>query len=79
MNKEIAKLAPSSSVAPPCGTSGKTCSSFLVCKPLGIPVAARELYPFFDLRLSSIIAGAAIRLSSAAVISNALRLRTVRL
>jgi P-type Cu+ transporter len=46
---------------------------------LGIPLAAGVLYPFFGLLLSPIIAGAAMSLSSVSVISNALRLRKVKL
>ncbi len=47
---------------------------------LGIPVAAGVLCPFFSLLLSPIIAaGAATSLSSVAVISNALRLRSTKL
>jgi Cu+-exporting ATPase len=46
---------------------------------LGIPVAAGVLYPFFGLLLSPILAGAAMSLSSVSVISNALRLRKVKL
>lgn len=50
-----------------------------VYNSLGIPIAAGLLYPFFDILLSPIIAGAAMSLSSVSVITNALRLRTVRL
>ena len=46
---------------------------------LGIPVAAGVLYPFFGVLLSPMIAGAAMSLSSVSVISNALRLRNVKL
>jgi len=46
---------------------------------LGIPVAAGLLYPFFGLLLSPMLAGAAMSLSSVSVITNALRLRSVKL
>jgi Cu+-exporting ATPase len=46
---------------------------------LGVPVAAGALYPFFGLLLSPIFAGAAMAMSSVSVVSNALRLRRVRL
>ncbi len=46
---------------------------------LGIPIAAGVLYPFLGLLLSPVIAGAAMSLSSVSVITNALRLRNVRL
>lgn len=46
---------------------------------LGIPVAAGVLYPFFGLLLSPILAGAAMSLSSVSVITNALRLKSVKL
>jgi Cu+-exporting ATPase len=45
----------------------------------GIPVAAGLLYPLFGILLSPMIAAAAMALSSVSVISNALRLRVVRL
>jgi Cu+-exporting ATPase len=45
----------------------------------GVPIAAGVLYPWFGILLSPIIAAAAMALSSVSVISNALRLRHIRL
>ena len=50
-----------------------------VYNALGIPIAAGILYPFFGVLLSPMIAGAAMSLSSVSVITNALRLRRIRL
>jgi len=46
---------------------------------LGVPIAAGILYPFFGILLSPIIASAAMTFSSLSVITNALRLRNVKL
>jgi Cu+-exporting ATPase len=49
-----------------------------VYNSLGVPIAAGVLYPMLGLLLSPMIAAAAMSFSSVSVISNALRLRTVR-
>ncbi|MGE0846628.1 MAG: heavy metal translocating P-type ATPase [Flavobacteriaceae bacterium] len=50
-----------------------------VYNALGVPVAAGALYPLTGTLLSPMIAAAAMSLSSVSVISNALRLRTLKL
>jgi Cu+-exporting ATPase len=45
---------------------------------LSVPVAAGAFYPLFGWTLNPIIASAAMALSSVSVITNALRLKTVR-
>jgi Cu+-exporting ATPase len=46
---------------------------------LGVPVAAGILYPIWGILLSPMLAGAAMSLSSVCVISNALRLRNLKM
>jgi Cu+-exporting ATPase len=50
----------------------------LAYNAIGIPLAAGVLYPFFGIRLSPIIAAAAMALSSLSVVTNANRLRRYR-
>ncbi len=50
-----------------------------VYNSLGVPIAAGLLFPFFGVLLSPMIAAAAMSLSSVSVISNALRLRALRI
>lgn len=50
-----------------------------VYNTLGVPIAAGLLYPFLGWTLSPMIASAAMTLSSVSVITNALRLRKVKL
>ncbi len=51
----------------------------LIYNAAGIPVAAGVLFPFFGILVSPIFAAAAMSLSSVSVITNSLRLRSVRL
>ncbi|MCF6237841.1 MAG: copper-translocating P-type ATPase, partial [Candidatus Marinimicrobia bacterium] len=46
---------------------------------VGVPIAAGVLYPFFGILLSPILAAAAMSFSSVSVITNSLRLRSVKL
>mgnify|MGYP000045937535 CR=1 FL=1 len=51
----------------------------LIYNAAGVPVAAGILYPFLGILISPIFAAAAMSLSSISVISNALRLRSVKI
>jgi P-type Cu+ transporter len=46
---------------------------------VGVPIAAGVLYPFFGILLSPILAAAAMSFSSVSVITNSLRLRSLKL
>jgi Cu+-exporting ATPase len=46
---------------------------------IGVPIAAGVLYPFFGVLFSPILAAAAMSFSSVSVITNALRLRNLKL
>jgi hypothetical protein len=50
-----------------------------ICNTLGIPIAAGQLYPFFALLLSPLIAVSAMSFSLVAVILNAFRLNLVKM
>ncbi len=50
-----------------------------VYNSVGVPIAAGVLYPFFGILLSPVIASAAMTFSSVSVITNALRLRRLKL
>jgi Cu+-exporting ATPase len=50
-----------------------------VYNSIGVPIAAGVLYPVFGILLSPIIAAAAMSLSSVSVITNALRLKTLKM
>ena len=51
----------------------------LIYNAAGVPIAAGVLFPFFGILISPMFAAAAMSLSSVSVISNALRLRSVKI
>ena len=50
-----------------------------VYNAVGVPIASGVLYPMFGLLLSPILAAVAMSFSSVSVITNSLRLRTLKL
>jgi P-type Cu+ transporter len=59
-------------------SSSKTPTA-LVYNTAGVPVAAGILFPFLGVLISPMFAAAAMSLSSISVITNALRLRSVKI
>ena len=51
----------------------------MIYNAAGVPIAAGVLFPFFGILISPMFAAAAMSLSSVSVISNALRLRSVKI
>ncbi|TNJ46967.1 copper-translocating P-type ATPase [Tamlana fucoidanivorans] len=51
----------------------------LIYNAIGVPIAAGVLFPFFGILLSPMIAALAMSFSSVSVITNALRLRTIKI
>ena len=51
----------------------------LIYNTIGIPIAAGVLFPIFGILLSPMIAALAMSFSSVSVISNALRLRRIKI
>ncbi|TYB74452.1 copper-translocating P-type ATPase [Bizionia saleffrena] len=51
----------------------------LIYNTLGVPIAAGLLYPFFGILLSPMIAALAMSFSSVSVITNALRLKSIKI
>jgi Cu2+-exporting ATPase len=51
----------------------------LIYNTVGVPIAAGVLFPFFGILLSPMIAALAMSFSSVSVISNALRLRKIKI
>lgn len=51
----------------------------LIYNTIGVPIAAGVLFPFFGILLSPMIAALAMSFSSVSVITNALRLRTIKI